>query len=175
MNVDQTFTACLPATGTAAPSNRVLVIGYGNTLRQDDGAGPIVAERIDALRMPQVHALACPQLSPEHVPLVADSELAVFIDACVDGSSEVQLRPAIASASSQVTAHALEPATLLALARDVFGRTPPAWILTIPAVALGFGENLSPVARVGVESAVDRMVCFLSDPPQANNDSLQGG
>jgi hypothetical protein len=51
-------------------------------------------------------------------------------------------------------AHAASPATLLALARDVFGHAPEAWWLTIPAEELGIGEKLSLLAQRGFETAV---------------------
>jgi Ni,Fe-hydrogenase maturation factor len=46
---------------------------------------------------------------------------------------------------------------MLALARDVFGHCPQAWWLTIPAVKLDFGEELSPVARRGYEVALEQI------------------
>ena len=49
-----------------AASRDFLVIGYGNTLRGDDGVGPRVAEAIEKLNLPGVRTLVCQQLSPEH-------------------------------------------------------------------------------------------------------------
>ncbi len=43
---------------------------------------------------------------------------------------------------------------LLALARQLFGRAPRAWWLTIPASRFDFGEALSLQARRGVAQAV---------------------
>ena len=43
----------------------VLVIGYGNTLRNDDGVGPRVAEALEALQLPGVRTLSCALLAPE--------------------------------------------------------------------------------------------------------------
>ena len=51
-------------------------------------------------------------------------------------------------------AHAASPATLLALARDVFGHAPEAWWLTIPVEDLGIGDRLSPLAQRGFETAM---------------------
>ena len=76
------------------------------------------------------------------------------MDAAVDAPREVQLRKLAPAGSSQVMAHAANPATLLALARDVFGHAPEAWWLTIPAEDLGIGEELSPLAQRGLEIAV---------------------
>ena len=51
--------------------DEVLVIGYGNTLRQDDGVGPYVAERFEELGLPGVRTLVEAQLSPEHAEVIS--------------------------------------------------------------------------------------------------------
>jgi hydrogenase maturation protease len=135
----------------------LLVIGYGNTLRRDDGVGPKVAEAVAALTLPGVRALACPLLTPELAEGVARAEVVIFVDAAVDAPREVQMRPLVPAASSQIMAHAASPATLLALARDVFGHAPKAWWLTIPVEELGIGEELSALARRGFERAVEEV------------------
>ena len=132
----------------------LLVIGYGNTLRRDDGVGPGVAEAVAGLALPGVRTLACPLLTPELAEAVSQAHVAIFVDAAVDAPREVQLRTLAPAGSSQVMAHAASPATLLALARDVFGHAPEAWWLTIPVEDLGIGEELSPLARRGFEIAV---------------------
>lgn len=135
----------------------MLVIGYGNTLRGDDGVGPRVAEAVAALRLPGVRTLICHQLSPEHAEPISQAESVVFVDAAVDAPKEVQLRRIEPNGTSQLMTHATDPRTLLALARDVFGHAPQAWWLTIPAVKLDFGEGLTPEAQRGFEEAVEKI------------------
>ncbi len=132
----------------------LLVIGYGNTLRRDDGVGPKVAEAVAALALPGVRTLACPLLTPELAEAVSRVGVVIFVDAAVDAPREVQMRKLEPAASSQIMAHAASPATLLALARDVFGHVPEAWWLTIPVEDLGIGEALSPQAQHGFERAM---------------------
>lgn len=132
----------------------LLVVGYGNTLRQDDSVGPRVAERIAARHLPGVRTLICPQLSPEHAAPVAQARTVVFVDAAVGAARQVRLRPVAPGTSTRLLAHAAAPPTILALARDVYGRAPAAWMLTIPAVHLGFGTELSVTAQRGVARAV---------------------
>lgn len=139
------------------PVQELLVIGYGNELRCDDGVGPRVAAAVDALRLPGVGTLICQQLSPEHAEPVSQARVVVFVDAAVDAPREVQFRKLEPAGSSQLMAHAADPRTMLALARDVYGRTPEAWWLTIPAMKLGFGEDLSPEAQRGLEEAVEKI------------------
>ena len=140
---------------------RLLVIGYGNTLRQDDQAGPLVAERIESHALPGVLTLVCAQLSPEHAEAVSLARAVVFVDAQAGSARDVNLMPVLPGESLQVTTHAVEPRILLALARDVYGQAPPAWLLTIPADGFEFGADLSPLTRQGIEVAV-RMVLELA-------------
>ena len=139
------------------PAREFLVIGYGNELRSDDGVGPKVAAAVDKLHLPGVRTLICPQLSPEHAEPVSQARIVVFVDAAVDAPREVQFRKLEPAGSSQLIAHAADPRTMLALARDVYGRCPEAWWLTIPAVKLGFSEELSPEAHRGLEEAVEKI------------------
>jgi hydrogenase maturation protease len=143
-------------TATASKAD-LLVIGYGNTLRSDDGVGPRVAEVVGAMGLPGVRTLICQQLSPEHADPISQADAVVFVDAAVDAPKEVQLRQLEPNESSQLMAHAADPRTMLALARDVFGHAPQAWWLTIPAVKLGFGEDLSEEAQHGMKEAVERI------------------
>jgi hydrogenase maturation protease len=139
------------------PPAGILVIGYGNTLRRDDGVGPKVADAVAALALPGVRALAFSLLTPELADPVSQARIVIFVDAAVDAPREVQLRKLAPADSSQIMAHAANPATLLALARDVFGHAPEAWLLTIPVENIGIGEELSAFARRGLETAVEEI------------------
>ena len=135
----------------------LLVIGYGNTLRGDDGVGVRVAEAVEALKLPGVRTFTCQQLSPEHAEMISQAERIVFVDAAVDAPKEVQLRELVPGETTQLMAHAADPRTMLALARDVFGHAPKAWWLTIPAVNLEFGETLTPDAQRGFTDAINKV------------------
>lgn len=59
----------------------ILIIGYGNNLRSDDGVGRYLAEIIEQQQLPLVKALSVHQLTPELVLEIADSQAVIFIDA----------------------------------------------------------------------------------------------
>jgi len=132
----------------------LLVIGYGNSLRRDDGVGPRVAEAIEELHLPGVRTLVCQLLSPEYADPIARARRVIFVDAAVDKTDGVHFRKLEPGETSQLMAHAADPRTMLALARDVFGHAPEAWWLTIPAIYLGFGADYSPEAEAGFQTAV---------------------
>jgi len=154
----------------------LLVIGYGNSLRRDDGVGPRVAEAIEDLHLPGVRTLVCPLLSPEHADPIARARRVIFVDAAVDRIDGVHLRKLEAGETSQLMAHAADPRTMLALARDVFGRTPEAWWLTIPAIHLGFGTDYSAEAEAGFQTAVTQIKQLAAEglKSDANNCTSPG-
>jgi hydrogenase maturation protease len=139
-----------------------LVIGYGNTLRSDDGVGARVAAAIEELALPGVTALVRHQLTPELAEPVSEARAVVFVDAAADASTEVRLRPLEPAAGAQLMAHAADPRTLLAMAKQLFSRCPPAWWLTIPVENLEFGEELSSLARRGYETALEKIRVLAS-------------
>ena len=124
-----------------------LVLGYGNCLRRDDGAGPEVARRVEALALPGVEVIEAHQLLPEHAEALSRARRAIFVDASVDeGLEEVRVRELRPSSDPSLAPHASDPESLLSLAALLFERAPEAWLVEIPASDLGIGEGLSEAA-----------------------------
>lgn len=152
---------------TAPRTGGALVIGWGNAQRGDDGAGlAVVAEFFQ--RYPGVaRGICCQQLTPELAADVAAARVVVLIDAGHDVPGEVrwrELHPATGLLpGGAVLGHALEPTTLLDLARAVYGRAPQAALLTIGGVDDAWREGLSPVVAAGVERAVEELRHWLTE------------
>jgi hydrogenase maturation protease len=67
--------------------SKILVVGYGNPLRADDGLGCHVAREL-AHRLgndKRVEVVPCHQLAPEIAQQIAATEFVIFIDACTEG------------------------------------------------------------------------------------------
>lgn len=143
---------------SVAPGARVLLIGIGNDLRGDDGAGPRVARALEA-RLPWDVRVAH-GLAPELADDLAACDVALFVDADADPSL---LHPtwrrhpdpiAGAAAAPPVLGHALDVPGVLRLCAGLHGRVPQAATLSLPARDFGLGEALSPLAEEGVAIAV---------------------
>ena len=145
------------AEGPDAGMAPLLVIGYGNELRSDDGVGARVAAAIAEMQLPGVHAIACHQLTPELAEPIASARTVVFVDAARDPINDVQVRIIEPSATVPVSAHAGSPEALLALARELFAHCPLAWMICVPAVVFDFGGHLSPQAQRGLASAIEEI------------------
>jgi hydrogenase maturation protease len=132
-----------------------LVIGYGNTLRRDDGAGIKAAEAVAALNLPDVRVITRQQLVPELAETISRARGVVFVDATADAATEVELRNLGPMDVTQVLAHSTDPRSLLALSKELFGSAPPAWSLAIPARDLDFGDSLSSEAESSITAAIE--------------------
>lgn len=141
------------------PKPRVLVIGFGNTLRRDDAAGCLIAQEIEAWNRPAVEAIGVTQLTPELAISIAEAEAVYFVDArsgsACSGVLVEPLEPLERAVPSMV--HASSPRFLLGLCNAAYGRCPPAWLVSVPAVDLGIGEGLSRIAELGMKQALDTM------------------
>src|SRR5271166_5569047 len=94
---------------------RILVIGYGNNLRTDDGVGPHVATAVASWELPGLVSVAVHQLTPELTELLASAELAIFVDALIASVGEtVEIVPLELSVESEMHGHLCDPRSLLA-------------------------------------------------------------
>jgi hydrogenase maturation protease len=146
-----------------------LVIGYGNPLHRDDGAGQRVAEAVAAWGRPGVRVLAVHQLTPEIAEDLAQAGCAIFVDARVTGAV-ADIEPLEPTAAAATLGHTSDPRALLALARALYGRCPPAWLVAVPGSDFGPGEGLSPAAARGLADALARVEQLLDGAGELGSD-----
>ncbi len=125
---------------------QVLIIGYGNVLRADDGLGPAVIDALESEPAGEgVTTLSCQLLTPDLAEPVGRADLVVFIDASVDGEpGEVRctrIEPDRARTSSFT--HHFDPAGLVALAEALYGRAPEAYVISVCGQSFEYEEGLT--------------------------------
>ncbi len=146
---------------------KLLVIGYGNPGRGDDGLGPALAERLELLRIPGVTVETDYQLSIEHAALAAEHDVVVFADAATDASAPFYFRPISGASGDACTSHAVTPGEVLFLARSCFGATPRGFLLGMRAQALDrFHEGLTSDAQAVLDSALEHLLRFIAEHPR---------
>ncbi|XGV97904.1 MAG: hydrogenase maturation protease [Leptolyngbya sp. BL-A-14] len=136
----------------------ILVIGYGNLLRRDDGVGQQIAQQVARWGMPNVEAIAVHQLTPELVEPLSMVDLAIFVDACpTTAVPEIQVRPLELARSGMISGHWCEPQLLLAMTHLLYNYYPQAWWVMVPGVDFELGEGLSLIAKQGMEEALQEI------------------
>lgn len=135
-----------------------LLIGWGNGLRQDDGVGIAIAERVEGWSLPGLEVLAIPQLTPELAPRLAEAARVLFVDAalapaCPDPGWTLEPLLCRAPGPRPLNHHA-SPGALLQLAGSLYGRTPPAWQLLVRAHSCELGTELTAVTAALLPEAL---------------------
>lgn len=124
-------------------SDDLVVLAVGNEARGDDALGPRLLARLEELRLPGVRTVLDFQFQVEHALDLDDAGAALFIDAHCRQAELAVLAPLEPAASSGVGSHALTPAQVLAVQRQIGRALPPAWLLSLRGTAFGLGEGLS--------------------------------
>jgi len=156
---------------------KILVLGYGNVDRRDDGVAlhvvnalrerlgqpPIDPHETDGLetRGGELDTGFVHQLTPELAEIAAAYERVVFVDAHLGHYDElIRQVPVAAEARPTIVSHQLSPGTVLALARELYGGHPAGVLISIRGHDFDFGTQLSPDTAAGVEPAVARIWAF---------------
>ena len=143
---------------------KTLIIGYGNTLRGDDGIGFLVAEQVAERAWPNVRSLSQQQLTPELAADLAQSDRVCFLDAWIGGTvPKVQRIEAIALQPSNH--HDWTPETLLLLTEKLYCSKPLAYRFLMPAVEFEFGEHLSELAQEAMVWAIQTLETWIYQLP----------
>jgi hydrogenase maturation protease len=108
------------------------------------------------------HLMFVLQLSPELAETVAGYERVCFVDAHT-GNVPDDLNVVDLEAGFQTSpfTHHMTPATILALARSVYGRAPQARLVSVRGHEFGFSHALSPRTADLAGQAVEQIVDWL--------------
>jgi hydrogenase maturation protease len=142
-------------------SPRILVLGYGNPGRQDDGLGPAAAIALDSLRLPGVAAHDNYQLTIEDALDVADHDEVWFVDAARSGPP-IEITALSPSPAVDFTSHVVRPQTILAIAEQLYDKTPRAFLLAIRGYDFEFLEALTPGAEDNLRLAMTALTQRLA-------------
>lgn len=149
-----------------------LIIGYGNPLRGDDGAGSLLAEQLlQQLPADRARVLPVHQLTPELALEIAAPGIdrVLFLDARRGQWEPLILTPLNPAAATGSCGHQLSPELLLQMAATLYGQAPPGWLLTLAASNLDLGDPLSPATAAALPFALRQILGLIA--PQ-NSQSI---
>jgi hydrogenase maturation protease len=155
-----------------------VVVGIGNVLRADDGVGLAAVERLEAdprlvcaRESGRLRVFWAQQLTPELAMDFAPADVVVLVDADAElapgviRERRVEAMPA-ADARPGMTHH-VDAASLVAMARDLYGGSPELWVVGVGPASLEVGESLSPAVEAAVPQAVDAVIQLLGEVVEA--------
>jgi len=134
----------------------LVIFGWGNVSRGDDGLGPLLLARIADLGWDNATLIEDFQLQIEHALDLQGADLALFIDAGKDTPAPFSFGEILPQDGLTHTTHALSPDSVLAVYRKVTGKTPPpAFLLCVRGESFELGEGLSADGAARLEAAWD--------------------
>ncbi len=159
---------------------RVLLIGYGNLSRRDDGVALHILRRLrsrlglapgeldtDGGIEPGTNvAMMCVhQLTPELAETANNYDILVYIDAHVAETNWEPVRWTEIKAAFQygMIGHHLKPGTILALCQSLYGKKPSGYMLSVLGHDFDFGQELSPETSALADQAVGRLESSLRE------------
>ena len=152
-----------PAAGNNA--RPLLIYGYGNPGRQDDGIGVALVEQLEPWAAKAgISGLAFDtnyQLNAEDALAVAGARAVVFVDAVREGVAPFSFQPLKPQATIAFSTHAMSPESVLALAAELYNERPPAWLLAIRGCAWETNEPPTPEALANLAVARDFLQAWL--------------
>ena len=155
-----------------ASLERILVVGYGNTLRGDDGLGPLIVEGLQdvaAVCGVDTQTIVLPQLDVTLASEMTDTSLVIFVDAREDADEEsvkvTRVFPTATPLNFRHTSHSLGIPDLLRMALDWFGSRPACYAVMPKGYNFSLSENISPNAQATARQARSKIVEIIRRRP----------
>ncbi len=158
--------------------SKILIIGYGNPDREDDGVAWHILDRLaKRLERPEPaqateslegadgapDLLCLLQLDPDLAETVAAYDRICFVDAHTGAYAEdVRFEEIAGRFQTSPFTHHMTPETVLALAQTLHGRAPQGAVVSVRGYQFGFARALSPPTAQLAEAATERILAWLS-------------
>jgi hydrogenase maturation protease len=142
----------------------IVIIGYGNPLRCDDGIGYETAQCLmDLISDRDVLILARHQLTLELIAPISMADAVYFIDARRgDCPGQIQREPVMPFAQGGVFTHHVSPAVLLESARLLYGAKPASWLYTVCGTDFELGAVFSDAVQAAMHHLIEDMLGQVS-------------
>jgi len=152
----------------------VLIFTYGNPSRGDDALGPAMYDLLEKYKRESgkpennklcgVDLLTDYQLQIEHAVDLEHRQSVIFVDACVSSARPYDFHEIRAERDESYTTHAMSPASVLDVFRQINHCDPPvAYLLTIRGYEFELGQGISEQARVNLQQAFDFIINTISN------------
>jgi len=150
---------------------QILVYGYGNPGRQDDGLGIALVTQLEKWAADnQFSGIEFDnnyQLNIEDAEAISTHDLVIFADASEEEIDDFCLSVVDGTGKLAFTTHAASPAYVLKLCQELFHKDPLVLLLHIKGYAWDFKEGLSHRAEENLQAAYHYMTDLLNGPDEA--------
>jgi len=136
--------------------NKCLILGIGNSGRQDDGLGWEFLDGLSERKLNNVSLEYRYQLQIEDAELIGGFDTVVFVDASKNNLIKgYEYEPCKASNKHSFSTHSLAPETVLYLSDELYNYVPKAYILGIQGYEWELQNGLTKKAKENLINAIE--------------------
>lgn len=141
---------------------KILLIGFGNPAREDDGLGIAVAEAVEKMEIEGVSVDSNYQLTVEDAATIAEHDIVIFADASIEGEEPFSFFEIIPSEDPKMDSHSMEPDSLMGLAKEAFNAKAEGYMLGIRGYSFSmFTETMTKKALENLEKTLNFLLPML--------------
>lgn len=147
---------------------KILVYGYGNPGRQDDGLGVLLSEMIEEWAIEQnlkenIDTDSNYQLNIEDAYKLNDYDLVIYADASIEEIESYlfeQIEPII---NPQFTSHSVSPEFVIGLCKEIYGDIPTTYLMHIKGYEWEFLGEMTEKANANLNKAFEVVKDKIND------------
>lgn len=147
---------------------RVLVYGYGNPGRQDDGLGIALVNKLEEWaaenQLRDIQFDSNYQLNIEDAEAISNQDLVIFADASEEEIDDFCLSVVDGTGELAFTTHSASPGYILKLSQELFEKDPLVLLLHIKGYDWEFQEGISSPAEDNLKAAFSYLADMLTHP-----------
>lgn len=144
---------------------QILLYGYGNPGREDDGLGIELVRRLETWSkqsgFPGIAFDSNYQLNIEDAEIISQKDVVIFVDASTEEIDDFILTEVTGESDMTFTTHAVSPGFIVKLCTDLFGKCPRVYLLHIKGYQWEFREKISDRAEHNLNNAYEFMKNYL--------------
>jgi hydrogenase maturation protease len=152
---------------------KILIYGYGNPGREDDGLGIELVKRLEPWsKQAEIRDLVFDsnyQLNIEDAEVISDKDLVIFADASTEDIQDFLLTEVTGESDVSFTTHAASPGYIVKLCQDLFVKCPKVFLLHIKGYQWEFKEGLSGKAENNLQKALSYIKEYLINLQKENS------
>lgn len=144
---------------------KILIYGYGNPGRQDDGLGVLFVEELEkwAKQGPlDISFDSNYQLNAEDAYEASQYDLVIFADAAREQEDDFVFRGMCAGDKISFSTHSMSPESVLSLCAELYGKHPETYLMTIKGYEWEPNAPVTDRAKQSLELAVKHVKTFLT-------------
>jgi hydrogenase maturation protease len=153
---------------------KILIYGYGNPGREDDGLGNELVKRLEAWAVENaltgVEFDSNYQLNIEDAEIISEKDLVIFADASTEDIEDYVLTEVTGESDVSFTTHAASPGYIVKLCQDLFTKCPKVYLLHIKGYQWEFREGLSEQAENNLRKAFSFIKEYLINLQKDNTN-----